>query len=332
MNNPQEILKKYFSYSCFRPGQEQIIQNILNKKDTLAILPTGGGKSICYQIPALIFDYITIVISPLISLMLDQVEKLKNLNISAICINSNIPITEYNRIIQNLINYKYKIIYISPERLESLNFVNIIKKLKISFIAIDEAHCVSEWGHNFRKSYTKISHFINLFNPKPVIAAFTASATSIVKQDIIKIVNLKNPFIFTTTFDRKNLSFNVKSNINKIQYIYNFLEQNKNLKGIIYCNSKKNVDYLYDILLIKKYSVCKYHAGLSSYKRTFYQTNFINNKFDIMIATNAFGMGIDKPDIRYVIHYNMPKNIESYYQEARTCRKRRKSSKMHFII
>lgn len=316
MNIPLKLLKQYFGYISFRKGQEEIISNILNKKDCLAILPTGAGKSICYQIPSLIFSNLTIVISPLISLMKDQVDKLNKRNIPAIYLNSNMTDTEYNITMKNIQLGKYKLLYIAPERLNNKNFIEIIKNTSVSLIAIDEAHCVSEWGHDFRKSYLNICKFISLLNPRPVITAFTATATKLVKKDIINILALKNPFTLTTTFNRENLSFFINSPTNKAQFLLNFLEKNTLSSGIIYCNSRKNVDYLYDYLSLKGYHTSKYHAGLTLFERNKYQNLFLCDKSKIMIATNAFGMGIDKPNIRHVIHYNMPKNIEGYYQEA----------------
>lgn len=331
-NLPLNLLNIYFGYKTFRKNQQEIISNILNHKDCLAILPTGAGKSICYQIPALIFQNLTIVVSPLISLMKDQVDKLTKKNIPTAYITSNISNSEYNSIIKNIKLQKYKIIYVSPERLESLKFLEIIKSIPISLIAIDEAHCISQWGHDFRKSYTKISKFISLFSPRPVIAAFTATATNIVKNDIINSLNLINPFTIVTTFNRENLFFSVFSHTDKLCFLLNFLKSNKFDSGIIYCSSRKNVDYLYDYLSFKKYSVCKYHAGLPPFQKIKYQNLFLSDNSKIMIATNAFGMGIDKPNIRYIIHYNMPKDIEGYYQEARSCWQRWKSSKVYFAF
>ena len=224
MNIPLKLLKQYFGYISFRKGQEEIISNILNKKDCLAILPTGAGKSICYQIPSLIFSNLTIVISPLISLMKDQVDKLNKKNIPAIYLNSNMTNTECNIIMKNIQLGKYKLLYIAPERLDNRNFVEIVKNTSVSLIAIDEAHCVSEWGHDFRKSYLNISKFISLLTLRPVITAFTATATKLVKKDIINILALKNPFTLTTTFNRENLSFFINSPTNKVQFLQSFLE------------------------------------------------------------------------------------------------------------
>ena len=297
-------------------GQEEIINNLINKKDCLAIMPTGAGKSVCYQIPALIFSGITIVISPLISLMKDQVDSLNNKNIPSIYINSSLSFSEYNNIINNSLNGKYKLIYIAPERLKSKMFIIFLKKINISMIAIDEAHCISQWGHTFRKSYLDIPKIISELNYRPTIAAFTATATEFVQKDIIKILNLNNPFITSTGFDRKNLSFNVVNPNDKKKFILNYLNTHKKDFGIIYCLTRRDVDLTYYFLKSNSFNVSKYHGGMNEKQRNINQNNFILNKCNIMVATNAFGMGIDKPNIRYVIHNNMPKDIESYYQEA----------------
>ena len=296
-------------------GQEKIIKHILNKEDCLGIMPTGAGKSICYQIPALIFPGTTIVISPLISLMKDQVDTLNKKNIPSIYINSSLKNLEIKQIIQNAINNMYKIIYISPERLQSIGFIDFLNLFPISMITVDEAHCISQWGHNFRKSYLKISHSISKLNIRPIICAFTATATNIVKQEIIDILNLKNPYTLVTGFDRKNLFFSVVHIDNKLEFIVNYLKNN-NKCGIIYCLTRKNVDYLFYYLKSLSFSVIKYHGGMSEKQRIINQDNFTSGKYSIIIATNAFGMGIDKSNIRFVIHYNMPKDLESYYQEA----------------
>ena len=314
--NTLQLLKKYFGYDSFRKGQDIIINNLINKKDCLAIMPTGAGKSICYQIPALTFSGITIVISPLISLMKDQVDSLISKNIPAIFINSTLSKNEYNLILNNIKLSKYKIIYISPERLQIEKFIDFILKINVSMIVVDEAHCVSQWGHNFRKSYLSISKAVSLFVKRPIIAAFTATATDNVKQDIIKILNLKNPFILTNGFDRPNLSFKVVTPLNKKDYILEYLQIHKNDCGIIYCLTKKDVDILYCYFRSFYFNVSKYHGEMNQKQRMQNQNDFISGKTNIIIATNAFGMGIDKPNIRYVIHYNMSKDLEGYYQEA----------------
>lgn len=297
-------------------GQEKIIKHILNKEDCLGIMPTGAGKSICYQIPALIFPGTTVVISPLISLMKDQVDTLNKKNIPSIYINSSLKTSEIKQIMQNATINMYKIIYISPERLQSIGFTDFLNSFPISMVTVDEAHCISQWGHNFRKSYLEISHYISKLNMRPVICAFTATATNIVKQEITDILNLKNPYTLVTGFDRKNLFFYVIHIDNKLEFIVNYLKNNNNKCGIIYCLTRKSVDYLFYYLRSLSFSVIKYHGGMSEKQRNINQDNFISGKFSIIIATNAFGMGIDKSNIRFVIHYNMPKDLESYYQEA----------------
>lgn len=316
INTAKQLLKNHFGYDDFRKGQEEIITHILNKEDCLAIMPTGAGKSICYQIPALTFEETTIVISPLISLMKDQVDSLVQNGISATFINSSLTTNEYYQTIENAKLGMYKIIYVAPERLNSDNFIDLLNKINISMFAIDEAHCVSQWGHDFRPSYTEIANIILNLKERPVVTAFTATATELVKNDIINLLKLSNPFTITTGFDRKNLSFSVETPIDKKQYLLDYLNDHKESSGIIYCLSRKNVDNLYDELLSHGFSVSKYHAGMSDSARNKNQNDFVFDKTSIMIATNAFGMGIDKSNIRYVIHYNMPKDLESYYQEA----------------
>ncbi|MCI1577690.1 DNA helicase RecQ [Clostridium beijerinckii] len=308
-------LEKYYGYKSFRKGQEDIISKIINGEDVLAIMPTGGGKSICYQIPALMLEGITIVISPLISLMKDQVDTLKDMGIKGALINSTLSAIEEKEVINNLENSEIKILYIAPERLESFEFLSVISKCNISQIAIDEAHCISQWGHDFRGSYRKISHFISLLQKRPIITAFTATASQEVREDIINLLKLNNPKVFITGFDRENLSISVIKSGNKKEYLYKYIENNKEVSGIIYAATRKEVNNLYESLQAKGYNVTCYHAGLSESTRKENQENFIYDRADIMIATNAFGMGIDKPNIRYVVHYNMPRNIESYYQE-----------------
>ena len=311
-----EILKKYFGYENFRIGQEEIISHILNKEDCLGIMPTGAGKSICYQVPAMIFRGITIVISPLISLMKDQVDSLNDVGISATYLNSSLSEKDYFQTIENICNNLYKIIYVSPEKLFSNNFIKLLNTLSISMIAIDEAHCVSRWGHDFRPSFCEIANVISCLKSRPVVVAFTATATEIVKSDIINTLKLVNPFVLTTGFDRSNLYFSVKSPNDKKEFLLDFLKKHTNESGIIYCSTRKVVDELFDYLNNFNYSVCKYHAGMSEQSRIKSQNSFIYDQYQIMIATNAFGMGIDKSNVRYVVHYNMPKDLESYYQEA----------------
>lgn len=308
-------LEKYYGYKSFRKGQEDIISKIINGEDVLAIMPTGGGKSICYQIPALMLEGITIVISPLISLMKDQVDTLKDMGIKGALINSTLSAIEEKEVINNLENSEIKILYIAPERLESFEFLSVISKCNISQIAIDEAHCISQWGHDFRGSYRKISNFISLLQKRPIITAFTATASQEVREDIINLLKLNNPKVFITGFDRENLSISVIKSGNKKEYLYKYIENNKEVSGIIYAATRKEVNNLYESLQAKGYNVTCYHAGLSENTRKENQENFIYDRAGIMIATNAFGMGIDKPNIRYVVHYNMPRNIESYYQE-----------------
>ncbi|WP_312811502.1 DNA helicase RecQ [Sedimentibacter sp.] len=315
ISNALELLKRYYGFESFRNGQEEVIHNILTHKDVLAIMPTGGGKSICYQIPAMMMEGTTIVISPLISLMKDQVDTLKQLNIPSAFINSSLSLSELRRIIYEAENNKYKLIYVAPERLESESFIELIKNIKISMIAVDEAHCVSQWGHDFRPSYLKIKNLRNL-GQNLIISSFTATATSSVKEDIINLIGLKNHFEITTGFDRENLTFNVLRADKKLPYVLKYVEENKNKQGIIYCLTRKTTEEVCNKLVSSGFNAVKYHAGLSDIERNKNQDEFLYDNADIIVATNAFGMGIDKSDIRYVIHYNMPKNIESYYQEA----------------
>ena len=312
----KKLLKEYFGYDSFRIGQEEIINNILSKKDCLGIMPTGAGKSICYQIPALLFSGVTIVISPLISLMKDQVDTLNEIGIPATYLNSSLSEKDYMQTIENIYHNIYKIIYVAPERFLSETFITMLNNINISMIAVDEAHCVSQWGHDFRPSYREIAPIISNLNEKPVVVAFTATATQIVKDDMINLLELNNPFVLTTGFDRKNLYFSVQTPENKKEFLQSFLEEHQNISGIIYCSTRKTVDELYEKLSSKNYSVCKYHAGMSEKDRTKSQDNFLYDRCEIMIATNAFGMGIDKSNVRFVIHYNMPRDLESYYQEA----------------
>lgn len=315
MISPEQILNKYYGYKTFRKNQQEIISQIINKNNVLAIMPTGAGKSICYQIPALIFEGITIVISPLISLMKDQVDNLNEMGIKAAFINSTLDNNEINAVMYEIRNGNIKLLYVAPERLDNVDFLNMISNVEVSQIAIDEAHCVSQWGHDFRTSYTKIPKFIDKLINKPVITSFTATASKEVREDIINLLRLNNPKVFVSGFDRSNLNITVVKGANKNEYVKEYLRKNKELCGIIYCATRKQVDSLYELLINKGYEVGKYHGGMSENERINNQEDFIKDKIRIIIATNAFGMGIDKPDVRYVIHYNMPQNLEGYYQE-----------------
>ena len=311
-----EILKTYFGYSEFRYGQKELITNLINGTDCVGIMPTGAGKSICYQIPAILMDGITLVISPLISLMKDQVHALLEAGIPAAYINSSLTPAQQYKVIQNAKQYKYKLIYVAPERLELDFFQEFAASTNISFVSIDEAHCVSQWGQDFRPSYLKIAQFIQSMPKRPIIGAFTATATREVKDDIISLLALQKPFVMTTGFDRKNLYFEVQKPVDKFTALERFLERNPNKTGIIYCTTRKGVEDVCDRLILQGYRATRYHAGLSDKERKINQEEFQFDKVQIMVATNAFGMGIDKSNISYVIHFNMPKNIESYYQEA----------------
>lgn len=316
IDEARKLLKKYYGYNSFREGQEKVITSILKGEDTFAIMPTGAGKSICYQIPALLLSGITIVISPLISLMKDQVDSLNSAGIKATYINSTLDNYEVQQRILMAVSGYSKLLYISPERLESEYFCQLLRTINVSMIAIDEAHCVSQWGHDFRKSYRTIRPLIESLIDKPIISAFTATATKEVKDDVVKLLNLKNPKVYTTGFDRKNLFFTVIRGENRKDYLLKYVEDNKDQVGIIYAATRKEVDNIYELLKARGYSVGKYHAGLEDLDRSKAQENFIYDNINIIVATNAFGMGIDKSNVRYVIHYNIPKNIEAYYQEA----------------
>lgn len=316
MNEKLAVLKEYFGHSEFRQGQEKIVDCLLSGKDALCIMPTGAGKSICYQIPALVFDGVTLVISPLISLMKDQVTSLVQSGISAAYINSSLNQSQYFRVLENAASGKYKIIYVAPERLVVPEFTELCYKIKISMVAVDEAHCVSQWGQDFRPSYLKIVEFIESLPCRPVIGAFTATATKEVKEDILKILKLNKPLVVTTGFNRSNLFFSVMKPKNKDTTLIDLIKERSEKSGIVYCSTRKAVEEVCELINQNSFSATRYHAGLSENERKENQEDFVFDRKQIMVATNAFGMGIDKSNVSYVIHYNMPKNIESYYQEA----------------
>lgn len=316
MSDKLSVLKDYFGHDSFRDGQEQIVDALLDGRDALCIMPTGAGKSMCYQIPALLFDGVTIVVSPLISLMKDQVGSLVQSGVPAAYINSSLSYPQFLRVLSNVEHGKYKIIYVAPERLLTDGFLDTCKKIKISMVAIDEAHCVSQWGQDFRPSYLKIVSFIKSLENRPIVGAFTATATNDVKEDIKKILRLENPFEITTGFDRPNLFFGVIKSSSKDEKLIDLIRERGDRSGIVYCATRKNVESVCELLCDNGFSATRYHAGLDEYERRKNQEDFVFDRKNIMVATNAFGMGIDKSNVTYVIHYNMPKNIESYYQEA----------------
>lgn len=316
MSDKLSVLKDYFGHDSFRDGQEQIVDALLDGRDALCIMPTGAGKSMCYQIPALLFDGVTIVVSPLISLMKDQVGSLVQSGVPAAYINSSLSYPQFLRVLSNVEHGKYKIIYVAPERLLTDGFLDTCKKIKISMVAVDEAHCVSQWGQDFRPSYLKIISFVESLANRPIVGAFTATATNDVKEDIKKILRLENPFEITTGFDRPNLFFGVIKSSSKDEKLIDLIRERGDRSGIVYCATRKNVDAVCELLCDNGFSAARYHAGLDEYERRKNQEDFVFDRKNIMVATNAFGMGIDKSNVTYVIHYNMPKNIESYYQEA----------------
>lgn len=310
------ILKEYFGHSAFRAGQNDIVDCLLSGRDALCVMPTGAGKSICYQVPALLFDGITVVVSPLISLMKDQVTSLVQAGVPAAFFNSSLTAAQYAKALQNAANGKYKLIYVAPERLLTQEFLSLCRERRISMVAVDEAHCVSQWGQDFRPSYLKIIEFIASLPVRPVVGAFTATATQEVKQDILKLLGLRDPLSVTTGFDRPNLFFSVLQPSSKDEKLLALLRERRDKAGIVYCATRNSVEEVCSLLNRNGFSATRYHAGLSDAERKANQEDFVFDRKMIMVATNAFGMGIDKSNVGYVIHYNMPKNMESYYQEA----------------
>ncbi len=313
-----ELLKQYFGHSAFRPGQGEIIDHILAGQDCLGVMPTGAGKSMCYQIPALALGGTTLVISPLISLMKDQVEGLRQAGVSAAYINSSLSQSEYFYVLDSAAAGEYSILYAAPERLTADSFLNLCSRIEIPLVAVDEAHCVSHWGQDFRPSYLKISEFVRQLPKRPAVAAFTATATDIVKQDIVRILELQQPFSVTTGFDRANLYFEVRPTPQreKDAVLLGIIRGLAGRSAIVYCSTRKNVELVCDFLRLNGINARSYHAGLSDEERRTAQEDFIYDRCGVIVATNAFGMGIDKSDVSLVVHYNMPKDLESYYQEA----------------
>ena len=314
--NQYQVLKTYFGYEGFRSGQEELIDAILDGQDVLGIMPTGAGKSICYQVPALCMEGITIVVSPLISLMMDQVKALNQAGVHAAYINSALTENQITKALLNASAGQYKIIYVAPERLETERFLRFAKEAKISMVTVDEAHCISQWGQDFRPSYLKVLQFIDALPKRPVVSAFTATATPVVKDDIVRILSLQDPKILVTGYDRENLYFGVRWSKDKEAHLLDYLQNHLDESGIVYCATRKNVDKVCDFLVGHGLPATKYHAGLTAEERKINQEDFIYDRKPIVVATNAFGMGIDKSNVRYVVHFNMPQSLENYYQEA----------------
>ena len=310
------VLQQYFGHRTFRPGQEPLIDGLLAGRDVLGVMPTGAGKSVCYQVPALLMPGLTLVISPLISLMKDQVAALEEEGVSAACLNSALPEGQYMTVLRQALNGAYKILYVAPERLLTDSFLYLAANAPISLVAVDEAHCVSQWGQDFRPSYLKISEFIARLPRRPVVAAFTATATEEVRQDIARLLQLRDPLCLTTGFDRPNLYFGVARPRDKERYLEEYILDHPGKSGIVYCATRKSVESVCRDLRAAGISATRYHAGLPAEERTRNQEDFVYDRRRVMVATNAFGMGIDKSNVSYVLHYNMPKNLESYYQEA----------------
>ena len=311
-----DILKTYYGYDTFRDGQEELIDCLLNGQDVCGIMPTGAGKSVCYQVPALLLPHVTLVVSPLISLMKDQVRALNQMGVHAAYLNSSLSWNQYKKALAYAKEGRYKIIYVAPERLLTEDFLDFAASTPISLLAVDEAHCVSQWGQDFRPSYLKIPEFVRTLPIRPVIGAFTATATREVREDIIRMLELSDPHVAVTGFDRKNLYFEVRHDKDKYRSIRDYLLAHPDSSGVIYCATRKNVEEVCDRLLADGFRATRYHAGLSDEERRANQEAFTYDDAPIMVATNAFGMGIDKSNVRFVLHYNMPKNMESYYQEA----------------
>ena len=310
------LLQHYFGYGEFRPGQEELVDGILGGRDVFGIMPTGGGKSICYQLPGLMLPGVTLVISPLISLMHDQVMALKAAGIPGAYVNSSLTFPQLRAVYRNMLQGRYKIIYVAPERLQSEGFLDTVLQMDVSMVAVDEAHCISQWGQDFRPSYLRIVEFIRRLPRRPVIAAFTATATQKVRQDVKRILELRSPVEVVTGFDRPNLWFEVRHPEMKEAELLKLLEKRRGRSGIVYCATRKSVEHICQYLCDRGFAATRYHAGLEEAERTANQDAFLYDEKTVMVATNAFGMGIDKSNVNFVIHYNMPKSLEGYYQEA----------------
>lgn len=316
MDEARLLLKKHYGYDQFRPAQEPVVESLLAGRDTLAIMPTGAGKSICFQIPALMFPGITLVISPLISLMKDQVDAMREQGIDATFINSTLSSEESRERLAGIAHGSYKLVYVAPERLDTDYFQSILERQTISMVAVDEAHCLSQWGHDFRPSYQQIAPFIAGLRRRPLVAAFTATATPEVREDIIRLLGLQDPAVHVSGFDRPNLYFGVITGEDKDSFLLHYIEDHPRDAGIIYAATRKNVERIYAYLQKHHVAIGRYHAGLSDEERERTQDDFLYDNLQVIAATNAFGMGIDKSNVRFVIHYNMPKSLEGYYQEA----------------
>lgn len=316
MKQPLEILKTYYGYTSFRPGQQEVVETLLSGRDCLAIMPTGAGKSICFQVPALLLPGITLVISPLISLMKDQVDALTVQQIPATYINSALSLEEVRARVYAILQGKVKIVYMAPERLENAYFRGLFRQIPLGMVVIDEAHCVSQWGHDFRPSYCSIKDWLDSCPKRPVVGAFTATATPKVKEDIQQLLGLREEKVFFTGFDRPNLYFRVLQPMRRLEYVQQYVQDHQGESGVIYGATRKDVDHIYQVLVRQGIRAGRYHAGMTDEERRHMQDRFTYDELDVMVATNAFGMGIDKSNVRYVIHYQMPKDMESYYQEA----------------
>ena len=316
MQTPGDILKNYFGHSAFRGRQKELVDALLEGRDVLGVMPTGAGKSVCYQVPALMVSGLTLVVSPLISLMKDQVGALGQAGIPAACLNSAMPADAQRAVFARAYRGELRLLYVAPERLSAPGFQALFERVPLAFVAVDEAHCISQWGQDFRPSYGKIVDFLNTVPERPPVGAFTATATEAVRRDIVKLLGLKDPLVCVSGFDRPNLTFITEKPRDKREHLITLLRERRGQSGIVYCSTRKAVDEVYELLIARGFAAGRYHAGLDAAGRRESQDDFLFDRITVMVATNAFGMGIDKSNVSFVIHYNMPQNIESYYQEA----------------